>query len=149
MKADEIYEDVIGRCTAVRTLRAARVVTRLYEDALREVDLTITQFTLLVTIGRAKPESISKIGEYLSIDRTTLSRNLKPLEKAGFVTRGAEGEGRRREVRLTRAGLTKLKQAYPVWLTVQNRVEKELGGDEVDDIAVALHRLHSVESILH
>lgn len=144
MKADEIYSDVVSRCTAVRTLRASRAIARLYEDALRPTGLTVTQFTLLVTIGRAKPDSISKIGEYLSIERTTLSRNLKPLEDAGYITRGEEGEKRKREVRLTPKGLAKLKEAYPLWRDVQEKVEKKLGKPAVKNIADALGALHDV-----
>lgn len=144
MKADEIYADVIGRCTAFRTLRASRAIARLYEEAMRPAGLTITQFSLLVTIGRTKPESISKIGDYLSIERTTLSRNLKPLEEAGYVTRGDEGDRRKREVRLTPKGLAKLKEAYPMWRGVQEKVEQKLGKVGAKNIADALAALHKL-----
>lgn len=90
-KLDKIFEDVSGRCAAVRTLSAARVMTRHFDEALRSTGLTITQFTLLVTIGMTEPDSISEMGQWLNLDRTTLTRNLKPLETAGYVVRGEEG----------------------------------------------------------
>ena len=102
-------------CSAGRLLRAARVLTRHYDDALRPVGITITQFGLLKVIQRLEPESISDIAQALDIDRTTLSRNLKPLEKAGLVFRGSEGESRRRRVLLTTLGVAKLEEAQPFW----------------------------------
>ena len=125
VKNEDIFDDVIGRCAAVRTLSAARAMTRLFDSALRPVDLTITQFTLLITIGRARPESISKIGDWLNIERTSLTRNIKLLEIAGYVSRGDEGMRRRRQIKLTPAGHGVLRRAYPLWQTAQERVEVE------------------------
>lgn len=127
-KQIEMFDDVISRCAAVRTLRAARVMTRHFDDALRPVGLTVTQFTLLITIGRHSPESISEIGQWLSIDRTSLTRNLKPLEAVGYVTRGDEGAGRKRKIALTPAGEDILQKAYPLWEAAQTRVEDSFPG---------------------
>jgi DNA-binding MarR family transcriptional regulator len=121
-------------CSASRLLRAARVVTRHYDDALRPAGITITQFGLLNMIQRYEPESISDVAQMLDIDRTTLSRNLKPLEKAGLVFRGNEGESRRRRVLLTTLGVTKLKEAYPLWQKAQGRIEDVLGDARLQDL---------------
>ena len=101
MDQTRIHEDVTQRCTAGRVLRAARRITREYDDALRPVDLTIAQFGLLNAVGRFEPDSISELADLLALERTTLSRNLKPLEKAGLIFRGEEGDGRRRRLLLT------------------------------------------------
>jgi DNA-binding MarR family transcriptional regulator len=69
---------------------------------------------LLHVIGRYEPDSISRVAELMNLDRTSLSRNLKPLEKAGYVHRGNEGTGRKRRVLLTTLGLKKLEEARPL-----------------------------------
>ncbi|MFT5776108.1 MarR family winged helix-turn-helix transcriptional regulator [Hyphomonas sp.] len=135
-------------CSAGRLLRAARVLTRHYDDALRPVGITITQFGLLKVIQRLEPESISDIAQALDIDRTTLSRNLKPLEKAGLVFRGSEGESRRRRVLLTTLGVAKLKEAQPFWQMAQDRVEDVLGDAKLQDLYGALSMIRP-EFIAH
>ena len=125
-------------CAAARLLRATRVVTRHYDDALRPAGITITQFGLLNMIKRYEPESISDVAQMLDIERTSLSRNLKPLEKAGLVFRGNEGEGRRRRVLLTTLGVAKLKEAAPLWRKAQSRIEAVLGEANLQDLYSAL-----------
>jgi DNA-binding MarR family transcriptional regulator len=117
--SDELLSEVTGTCVAGRVLRAARLITRHYDDALRPTGLTITQFGLLHVIGRYEPDSISRVAELMNLDRTSLSRNLKPLEKAGYVHRGNEGTGRKRRVLLTTLGLKKLEEARPYWKAAQ------------------------------
>jgi DNA-binding MarR family transcriptional regulator len=124
-----MLDDVITRCAGVRTLSAARAVNRYFDAALRPAELTITQFTLLVIIAARSPDSISQIGDWLSIERTSVTRNLKPLERRGFVARGAEGAARMRAVSLTKEGLKKLKAAYPLWKVAQGELEGTLDGD--------------------
>ena len=80
MDTEQIIEDVGDRCLALRALSTARAVTRRYDAALRPSGLTITQFTLLISIARLKPVAISALADVLSMERTSLSRNLKPLE---------------------------------------------------------------------
>ncbi|MCA8903045.1 MAG: MarR family transcriptional regulator [Hyphomonas sp.] len=121
-KNKEIYNTITGQCAAGNVLRAARSLTRLYDEALRPVGLTITQFGLMNAIGRFEPASISDLAVIMSNDRTTLSRNLKPLEKAGLVFRGGEGEGRRRRLLLTTLGQERLNAALPLWQAAQERV---------------------------
>ena len=145
-RMDDLFDDVAGRCAAVRTLGTARVITRHFDVALRPVGLTITQFTLLVTIGQMKPESISQIGQWLNIDRTSLTRNLKPLEDAGYVTRGKEGPARKRKIDLTPAGAQILEKAYPLWQKAQGKVEARFSGDGYNDAKMALKSLRSVGS---
>ena len=122
----EIADDVASRCAAVRTLSTARAVTRHYDDALRPVKLTITQFTLMVTIAKTSPESISQVADQLSMDRTSVSRNLALLEKNGLIERGSQAAARKRPVSLSRAGEARLQQAYKLWNGAQSQIEKQL-----------------------
>ncbi|WP_430414087.1 MarR family winged helix-turn-helix transcriptional regulator [Parasphingorhabdus sp.] len=142
---EEILNDVIDRCAAVRILSAARTVGRCYDDALRAENLTITQFTLLTTIGKAKPSSISEIGHYLSIDRTTVTRNLKLLEKAALITRGAEGPHRMREIRLTKQGVAALERAYPRWRSAQKLIENKFPDAKLEELMKALYFLNGMD----
>jgi len=137
----KIVDDVTSRCAAGRTLITARRITRLYDDALRPADLTITQFTLLAVIQGFSPGSITALGEALSIDRTTLTRNLKPLEAAGLVERGDEGVRRQRAIKITERGRKKLKAAYPLWRAAQEGLEKDFEGDDFRAVMESLHSL--------
>ena len=141
MSAYSIHDDVTGRCTAGRLLRAARRITREYDDALRPVGLTVTQFGLLNAVGRYEPDSISELADLLALDRTTLSRNLKPLEKAGLIFRGEESEGRRRRLLLTTLGVRRLEEAYPLWQEVQDRTEARLGEEGRNHLKAGLNAL--------
>tara|TARA_R110002051_G_scaffold4127_1_gene21951 strand:- start:9417 stop:9905 length:489 start_codon:yes stop_codon:yes gene_type:complete len=137
----DLLSEVTGTCVAGRVLRAARLITRHYDDALRPTGLTITQFGLLHVIGRYEPDSISQVAELMNLDRTSLSRNLKPLEKAGFVHRGNEGTGRKRRVLLTTLGLKKLEEARPYWKQAQAKMEAVLGDPHLDNLTNALREV--------
>lgn len=119
--------DVERECVALRTRMAARRVTRAYDGALRPVGLKVTQFTLLVAIKQGAPESISQLAEMLALERTTLTRNLRILEKEGLVDVEPEGYRRARSLSLTRSGEAKLKDALPLWRATQNRFVKRIG----------------------
>lgn len=142
-KNRDIYTTITSECAAGRVLRAARAVTRLYDEALRPVELTITQFGLMNAIGRFEPDSISDLAEIMSNDRTTVSRNLKPLEKAGLVFRGGEGEGRRRRLLLTTLGQEQLQKALPLWRAAQARVAAVLDEDDRKHLYSGLSKLSS------
>lgn len=140
MSTKKIIEDVTGHCLAVRTISAARALTRSYDAALRPVGLTITQFTLLAATAHLKPQSISDLATKLSIERSSLSRNLLPLEKLGLIGRTEEGPARCREISITKAGLKTLKKAYPLWKEVQQETVSnlELGFRDVEKVLSSL-----------
>ncbi len=117
-------------CPAIRVRQASRALTRVYDDALRPLGLQMSQFAVLIAIASfgEKGASISAIAAALVMDRTTLTRNLRPLERAGFVrvTR-AQGDARSRLVLLTHRGERTLEQAYPLWESALGRVRRVLG----------------------
>ena len=119
--------DVERECAALRTRMAARKVTRAYDEALRPLGLKVTQFSLLIAIRKGAPESISQLAEILALERTTLTRNLRVLEKEGLVEIGPEGYRRARALGLTTAGEAKLKEALPLWRAAQDRFVKRIG----------------------
>lgn len=126
------------------TRMAARNVTRVYDKAMKQVGLRVTQFSLLAAIQNQVPASIKGLAENLAMERTTLLRNLKLLEKEGLVEMGPEGYRRAKAMRLTAAGEAKLKKAFPIWRQAQEEVVKELGLEEWTEAKELLERLSHV-----
>ena len=101
-------------------------MTRVYDAALRPVGLRITQFSLLRSLGRLGEATSTQIAAELSLDRTTISRNVKLLIEAGWVDQVASPatDKRERALRLNRAGQKKISDALPYFLEAQKTVEK-------------------------
>jgi DNA-binding MarR family transcriptional regulator len=121
---------IARECPAIRVRQASRALTRVYDDALRPIGLQMSQFSVLVAIASFAEAgaTISAVAAALVMDRTTLTRNLRPLERSGFVriTR-AHGDARARLVVLSHRGEKIIEQAYPLWETALGRVRAVLG----------------------
>src|SRR5881296_100037 len=113
-------------CACASLRRASRAVTQAYEAALKHTGLRVTQFTLLQALERMGTSPQSALGELLALDSTTLSRTLRPLERAGWIRAGAGKD--RREVRwsLTPAGRRRFAGAQPAWERAQARLRAEV-----------------------
>lgn len=130
-------------CMATRTRIAARALSRAYDQALRPVDLKVTQFAVLVAASLSDGrQTITEIADALGLERSGLSRNLDPLERRGLVTLGPETRHRARHVGITPAGRALLDQARPLWETAQAKLKDALGSGW-DDALANLHRLSS------
>ncbi len=116
----------IRECACLRVRTAARSVTRLYDDALRPVGLRGTQLSVLVAVASSEAVSIASLSRLLGMDRSTLTRNLRPLEKKGVVALGPEGHHRSRTLSVTTKGLQLLQKALPLWEKTQAKLRKEL-----------------------
>ena len=123
---------VMTCCAGMRSRTVARKITRLYDEALRPVGITVGQFTMLVGISVAKPTSISHFADGLGMERTTLTRNLKLLEKMKLIEIGPEQHRRARKMTLTPAGERLLEQAYPHWEQAQEALRSRLGTETWD-----------------
>ncbi len=118
----------IGRTCSLHNLRkASRAVTQLYDNAFRPLHLHSTQFTLLVALFAAGKAPITPLAHDLAMDRTTLARNLRPLERRGLVAITAGEDERVRLVRLTAKGRHTLARAIPLWQQAQKQVVEQLG----------------------
>lgn len=126
--------EVARSCAVLNLRRAARAVTSRYEAVLRPVGLKATQFSLLVAISLRGPVTISHLAEIMVMDRTTLPRNLKPLEKAGLVNVAAGEDRRTRAVTLTNEGRKMLERALPLWEEAQSVLVKGLGEARFDGL---------------
>ncbi len=128
-----------GRACACFNLRkATRMVTQLYDEALKPAGIRVTQFTVLSATRSAGPISVNRLADRIVMDRTTLTRNLKPLERDGLITMRPGDDLRVREVSLTAKGRKTLHRAYPLWKRVQTRLREQLGDSRVDRLLVDL-----------
>ena len=119
-------------CLCLHAQRAARALARRFDEALRPFDITSGQFSLLMSLNRPEPPTIGSVAGLLAMDRTTLTANLKPLERRGLLTVGVDPNDRRnRRLALTPAGMAVLARALPVWTSTHADVETALpeGGD--------------------
>lgn len=124
----------IGKNCALFNLRkASRAITQVYEASMKSSGILPTQFTLLVATRAMQPVSMSKLAEALVMDRTTLTRNLKPMQREGWVKVAPGREDKRsREVSLTKTGLNQLERAVPLWQEAQLRVTQALGDSRLE-----------------
>ncbi len=114
-------------CTCFGLRKAARAVTQMYDAALEPSGLRATQFSLLAKLRIEGPLTISRLAEAMVMDRTTLTRNLRPLDRQGLVAVAPGRDRRTRQVRLTARGRTRFTQAFPLWRRAQARLTRGLG----------------------
>ncbi len=121
----EITHRIRDTCLCLHLQRAARAVARRFDAALRPVELTSGQFSLLMSLNRQEPPSIGKLSALLAMDRTTLTANLKPLERRGLVNVAVDDRDKRgRRLSLTAAGRRVLAAAVPLWEKTQAQIER-------------------------
>ena len=133
---------VRDHCLCLAAQRAARAVARRFDEALRPVGLTSGQFSLLMSLNRPKPPSIGSVAALLAMDRTTLTANLKPLERRGLVQTAVDPADRRgRLLTLTEAGRRLLRSALPIWERTHAQVERLLAQTDPDIVRAGLRAL--------
>src|SRR4051794_40695489 len=138
----EITYKVRDTCFCLHVQRASRAVARRYDEALRPLGLTSGQFSLLMSLNRPEAPSMGSVAALLAMDRTTLTANLKPLERRGLVKGGAtQGDRRIRVLRLTPAGRKLLAAALPLWERTQAEIERILTPSEPNSLRADLRAL--------
>lgn len=121
----EVTPRVRDACLCLHIQRAARAVARRYDEALRPLDLTNGQFSLMMSLNSPNPPSMGTISALLATDRTTLTAKLKPLERRGLVKVTVDGVDKRsRRMTLTPAGRALLAAALPLWEAAQAATER-------------------------
>jgi DNA-binding MarR family transcriptional regulator len=116
-----------SQCTLFNIRRASRAITQIYDAAFAPLELKGNQFTLLTAIALMGEPTMTQLGERLGTDRTTLTRNLAPLERAGLIRTTIGADRRSRIVQVTLQGSDRLAKAYPLWKRAQARVVDALG----------------------
>src|SRR3954465_14284609 len=127
--------EVRDACLCLHLQRAARAVARRFDEAFRPLGLTSGQFSLLMSLNRPQPPTIGNVAALLAMDRTTLTANLKPLQRRGLVEVIIDAEDRRsRRLILTQDGRDLLMTALPVWQSQHGVIEKLLAGNNADSL---------------
>jgi DNA-binding MarR family transcriptional regulator len=123
----EITLHVRDTCLCLHVQRAARALARRFDEALRPLELTNGQFSLLKSLNRPMPPGIGSVAELLAMDRTTLTAALKPLERRGLVKIAPGKEDKRsRLLSLTPAGRKLLARAVPIWKREHAAVDNQI-----------------------
>lgn len=117
-------------CVCGRLRRASRALTRLYDEALEPVGLTVTQFSVMRTLNRYDQPTLAELAEATAHEKSALWRTLQPLAKKGWVDSAAREGERGQRLALTPAGREKLNDAMPPWRKAQARVSETLGPRE-------------------
>jgi DNA-binding MarR family transcriptional regulator len=144
-KAAVPYETTIlvrDCCLCLHVQRAARALARRFDDAMRPLDLTNGQFSLMMALNRPKPPAMTEVAALLVVDRTTLTAALKPLERRGLLRVTIDPADRRsRLMTLTQKGRRLLARAVPVWERTHRRVEGLLPDGNPDGLRNNLRAL--------
>jgi len=112
-------------CLCLHVQRAARALARRFDDAFRELGVTHGQFSLLNALNRPSPPGMGDVARLLAMDPTTLSANVKPLERAGLLeVQIDEADRRARRLALTAAGHELLTRAVPIWKRTHARLDR-------------------------
>lgn len=118
-------------CLCLHTQRAARTLARRFDLELKTAGITSGQFSVLMSLNRPEPPNLGSVAALLAMDRTTLTANLKPLERRDLVEASADPKvGRVRLLRLFPAGRAVLAEAGPIWRRVQAQIEQVLADPE-------------------
>ena len=127
MDATPTPAQIYGSCVCLALNRAARATTRRFDAAFKPLGITSGQFSLLLALQRPEPVALGRLASMLGMDRTTLNRNLKPLEAGGYVTTGPDADDARvRALRLTAQGQALVAQGIPLWQAAQAQSQGRL-----------------------
>jgi DNA-binding MarR family transcriptional regulator len=129
-------------CLCLHLQRAARVVARRFDEALRPLDLTNGQFSLLMSLNRPEPARMRSVASLLAMDRTTLTANLKPLERRGLLKIAVDPEDKRsRLLTLTERGRALLVSAMPIWTRTHAELDRQLARPNPDQLRTGLRAI--------
>ena len=143
MSAESESGPQLCNCLALR--QAARAATQLYDRHLAPAQLRTNQFSILVNLKRLGPMTINRLASEMVIDRTTLGRNILPLERDGLIAiRQGTTDKRRKELALTRSGVERLRRAAKLWANAQKEFEAQYG---VERAAALRSQLREVSAI--
>ncbi len=130
---------VRDHCLCLHVQRAARAISRRFDEAFRPLDLTNGQFSLLMSLNRPEPPPMGPVADLLAMDRTTLTAALKPLERRGLVRVAIDQNDRRTRILiLTAKGRELVARAVPIWERTHAEIERQLGEKGPDSLRAGL-----------
>lgn len=142
-KVNECCAEISSRCIASRVRQLNRVLTSLYDDALRGVGLTINQLNILVFVWQHGFPTAGALARHLQMDASTVSRTIERMRKDGLLLIHEGKDARTRELRLSEKGEDMIVKALPSWRKAQERAHKLLGTFRAGAIASAVRNLRS------
>jgi DNA-binding MarR family transcriptional regulator len=114
-------------CVCFNLRWVTRAVTQFYDSEMRRHGIRPTQGTILLALNARQSWSMAELSDWLGMDRTTLVRNLRPLQRDGLVQVGGGGRGNRVELSITAKGLNQIEKLTPAWKSAQRAAVKTLG----------------------
>src|SRR5437762_4980277 len=132
---------IAGECVAVRLRMLNRVITNIYDDALRPLDLKVSQMNILVAAAKMGTARPLEVCEYLHLDVSTLSRNVERMKARGWVEVVPDKDGRSQPFELTSKGRKLLEQAVPAWSEAQQQITRIFGDGFVHQLNRAAKRV--------
>src|SRR6202043_3168327 len=127
-------------CNCLALRQAARHVTQFYDQFLAPSGLRSTQYSILARLQRRGPMTINALAGELVMDRTTLGRNILPLQRDGLIVVGpGKSDRRSKELRLTAAGTARFRAALKAWQAAQARFETAFGAERAGELRALLH----------
>lgn len=138
------YRQINPRCSCFNLRKATRAVTQYYDHCLEPAGIRATQFTLLVSMASVSAHTLTEMASTLVMDRTTLTRNLKPLEKLSLIETVEPRDKRSKAYALTDKGREILVKAVPLWNAAQTKVISGLGQDRFEHLLKELDYLTKV-----
>lgn len=140
-RMEAMIDKVASQCVAVRLRMLNRVVTNIYDDALRPLDLKVSQMNILVAAAKMGTARPIEVCEYLHLDVSTLSRNVERMKVRRWLEVVPDEDGRSQPFRLTAQGRKLLEKAMPAWREAQQQVKKVLGDGFVDQLNQVMKRV--------
>ena len=138
------YKEMLESCMCLQFRMTNRLLTQLYDEALRLSGVRVTQLPILVALALDGPASVNQLAKRLLMDRTTLGQNVKPLEARRIIAISTGADRRTREIKLTSTGFEMVKEAIPLWEKAQERVVEGLGQRQS---AKLLRDLHAIQML--
>ena len=139
----KMIDKVASECVAVRLRMLNRVVTNIYDDALRSLDLKVSQMNILVAAAKMGTARPIEVCNHLHLDVSTLSRNVERMKSRGWLEVVPDEDGRSQPFRLTPQGRKLLDKAIPVWSEAQKQVRKVLGDGFVEQLNQSVRRVRN------
>ena len=126
-------------CTVLRS--ATRRMAAFYDEAMAPLGINIAQFSLLRSVARLEPVILTELGRRMELDRSTIGRNVRVLERMGLVTLGSGKDRREATVTLAEAGRRVLQEATPLWEVAQAALEARMGAKATQELREILNRI--------
>ena len=140
----KLFDKQPATCNCINLRRASQAITEIYDEILAPSGLKISQYLLLSNIKCLGPVSVSSVALEIRLDRTTIVRNLKPLEERELIIDVAEKGTRNRQLKLTDKGLEILEKASPLWIEAQNFIQQYLGNEDMNTLTALLSKIEAL-----